>query len=115
MILAGDAGIAAAHARCFGAPAVTDVISQAYRPLSPSDGWRGDIVVNVRRAAAIGGSHGADDELALYIAHGCDHLCGARDDTPRRRAAMLRRERAWLAAFRRRAGPLRLGLSLTPP
>jgi ssRNA-specific RNase YbeY (16S rRNA maturation enzyme) len=42
---------------------------------------------------------GADAELALYIAHGFDHLSGADDNTPARRAAMRRTEMRWLAAL----------------
>jgi ssRNA-specific RNase YbeY (16S rRNA maturation enzyme) len=38
-------------------------------------------------------------ELALYIAHGFDHLSGADDDTPARRAAMRRTEMRWLAGL----------------
>jgi len=41
---------------------------------------------------------GPDRELALYLAHGCDHLAGADDATPRQRAAMRRRELRWLRA-----------------
>ena len=38
----------------------------------------------------------ADRELALYLAHGCDHLTGADDATPAGRARMRRRELGWL-------------------
>ena len=40
--------------------------------------------------------NGADYELALYMAHGFDHLSGAEDDTPEKKKAMLDTESAWL-------------------
>jgi len=43
----------------------------------------------------------AADELALYLAHGCDHLSGANDRTLRERRRMRRRELLWLAQARR--------------
>ena len=33
----------------------------------------------------------------MYLAHGCHHLCGARDDSPEEKAAMLATAEAWLA------------------
>ncbi len=97
LILLDDAGIAAANRACFRRDRPTDVISLTYRPAGRGGGWRGDILVNVERARQQGRRYGgAARELALYIAHGFDHLSGADDDTPRRRAAMRRRENRWL-------------------
>ncbi|MCX7819307.1 MAG: rRNA maturation RNase YbeY [Kiritimatiellae bacterium] len=113
LILLNDRAISRAHARCFGAPQSTDVISQAYRPDAISAEWCGEILVNV--AAALRRSKnpaGASRELALYVAHGCDHLTGGRDDTPARRRAMLARNRRALKAAR--AAGLSLHL-LGPP
>jgi ssRNA-specific RNase YbeY (16S rRNA maturation enzyme) len=60
------------------------------------------VFVNAERARAEGLRRGGvADELALYIAHGCDHLAGASDRTPAGRARMRRREQAWLAEARR--------------
>lgn len=112
--LTDDAGIADANRRCFGRDHPTDVISQAYAALPGESGARGDIVVNVQRAAAATVRTNPDAELALYVAHGCDHLTGGRDDTPTGRARMLRRERRWLADARR-AGGLAVGALFTPP
>ncbi len=102
LVLFDDRSIAAANARCFGSTSVTDVISQAYRPDPSAKGWSGEILVNV--AAALRRTPNllaAGAELALYVAHGCDHLAGGRDDTPARRRAMLARNRRALAAARR--------------
>jgi ssRNA-specific RNase YbeY (16S rRNA maturation enzyme) len=95
----------------FGRPRPTDVISQAYRPAPGAAAWTGDILVNVQRAAQM---RSPDAELALYVAHGCDHLCGGRDGTPAARARMLRRERAWLRQARREGLPVDRLLAGTP-
>ena len=99
VVLLDDASIAAANALVFGRPAPTDVISQAYRPAPGGTAWSGEILVNAERAARFADPCG---ELALYVAHGCDHLCGGRDGTPAARARMLRRERRWLRDARHR-------------
>ncbi|MBQ3810327.1 MAG: hypothetical protein II839_05855, partial [Kiritimatiellae bacterium] len=41
----------------------------------------------------------ADAELALYLAHGFDHLAGSDDATAAGYRAMRRRELRWLAAL----------------
>lgn len=85
---------------CFGKHRTTDVISLAYAddaggPVGPS----AEIFVNVELAVRRAGRGPAGQkELALYLAHGLDHLAGATDRTPRQRRAMLRREGAWLRA-----------------
>jgi rRNA maturation RNase YbeY len=87
----------------FGKDLVTDVISFAYPAAEEGGGDSGEIIVNVAQALEEGRLRKSpDDELALYIAHGCDHLAGALDDTPARKRAMLRRENAWVAQARRR-------------
>lgn len=77
----------------------TDVMSFVYPPQPPAQpGWHGEVLVNVERAVALGPRYeGAARELALYIAHGCQHLTGAEDHTPKLKQAMRRRERIWLA------------------
>ena len=96
--LTDDAGIADVNRRFLDRPHPTDVIAFAYDP-SPGQPGAAEIVINVQRAREEGARRGgADRELALYLAHGLDHLAGADDATPRQRAAMLRREHAWLRA-----------------
>lgn len=78
----------------------TDVITLAY-PTSPGEqpsGWRGELIVNIDEAQNMARQlgHPLLNELALYIAHGCQHLGGADDATPRERAAMSRRQLQWL-------------------
>jgi rRNA maturation RNase YbeY len=81
----------------------TDVIAFNYRraPLT-RDGIAGEIVVNLERALEYGrGRSGCDRELALYLAHGCDHLSGATDASPEERRRMRRRELRWLQTAQR--------------
>lgn len=94
-----DEGIAPVNIRYFDRARPTDVISLAYPPVIDGDGWVGEVVVNAERALQEGRRRpgGWRRELALYIAHGCDHLSGADDSTPPLRRKMRRRELAWLA------------------
>ncbi len=78
------------------------MVSCAYPPLpGVTDGWLGELHVNVQRAVEEGASRrrGVAGELALYVAHGLDHLSGARDDTDTLRRKMLRRENNWIRDF----------------
>lgn len=88
------------NASVFGRPRPTDVITVSYDPLpgrtAPA---RAEIFVNAQRALAIGRREPrVARELALYLAHGLQHLAGASDRTPALRARMRRRERTWLRA-----------------
>ncbi len=98
--LLDDAGIEPVNAAIMAHSGSTDVITQRYEPCpgEPS-GLIGELFVNVEcavRAAPRRTGWSADRELALYFAHGCDHLTGADDRTPTGRARMRRRELAWL-------------------
>lgn len=78
----------------------TDVITQSYHALPGEvEGVLGEIFVNVELANDpenhdIGWSR--DHELALYIAHGVDHLGGGNDTSDADRAIMLEREKKWV-------------------
>lgn len=77
---------------------VTDVISFAYPAAETfADGDMGEVIVNVQQAFHEGELRESPDrELALYIAHGCHHLMGAEDDTPKKKDAMLSIELGWV-------------------
>jgi probable rRNA maturation factor len=98
IILVDDEGITQTNREYFGKNRPTDVISFRYDPIpGEADEWSGDLVVNVDRAMQEGTTRGnVDYELALYIAHGFDHLNGAEDDTPEKRKKMHTAEAAWL-------------------
>lgn len=97
LLLTDDDGITQTNREFFGKDRPTDVISFRCEPVPGEDGATGDLIVNVERAVQEGPNHdGIHAELALYIAHGFDHLSGADDNTPARRAAMRRTEKKWL-------------------
>ncbi|MBP5511035.1 MAG: rRNA maturation RNase YbeY [Kiritimatiellae bacterium] len=95
-----DAGIAPVNQAVVGHEGATDVITQRYDPLpGEPQGLQGELFVNAQRAAEIAEHNKRwtfDRELALYIAHGCDHLTGADDHEPDDYARMRRRELRWL-------------------
>lgn len=99
VVVTDDAGISVMNAEYFQKEEPTDVICFTYAPL-PGENQQatGEIIVNVERAMDVGSVYrGPSHEFAMYIAHGCDHLAGANDDTPARRARMIEREEGWLA------------------
>ena len=97
-MLVDDEGITQTNREYFGKNRPTDVISFRYDPIpGEADEISGDLVVNIDRAIQEGTSRGnIDHELALYIAHGFNHLSGAEDDTPEKRKKMRATETAWL-------------------
>ena len=100
VVLTDDAAMPDYKAGCFGVRAQTDVVAQAYAAVPGLGPPPAELVLNAERARREGRrrSGGPARELALYLAHGLDHLAGHDDDTPARRRAMRRRETAWLDA-----------------
>ncbi len=76
----------------------TDVISFNYQPMpGEANPVSGELFVNVELAVRLGKRFKTpEQELALYIAHGCDHLAGADDATPQQRRRMRARELRWV-------------------
>jgi len=72
--------------------------------LPGESGCQGEIIVNVEQA--LRARHRPDwspnQELALYIAHGIDHLHGSTDTNPRECQRMRRRELRWIRQTRSR-------------
>lgn len=100
LMLVDDAAMPDYKAGCFGVRQQTDVVVQAYAGIPGVEAATAEIIVNAQRARAEGGQRpgGPARELALYLAHGLDHVAGADDATPAHRRAMHRRENAWLDA-----------------
>lgn len=103
IVLTDDAGIAPVSRKYLTNPDVTDVISFCYDPMPGDNGlFSAEVIVNVQRAAdRVKGPARRDGwhvsrELALYIAHGCDHLAGETDYDRAGRDRMRRRELRWL-------------------
>ena len=102
VVLTDDAGIAPVNRTFLDQAGATDVITFTLAPMPGGGaGTCGEIYLNVERALEEGARRGnAADELALYLAHGCDHLTGANDRTVREQRRMRRRELLWLAQAR---------------
>ncbi len=98
IIFLDDVGITQTNREYFGKNRPTDVISFRYDPIPGEDDLlTGDLLINVDRAIAEGTARGnINYELALYIAHGFDHLSGAEDNTPEKHKNMRTTETAWL-------------------
>ena len=98
--LLDDKGITPINQAILAHPGPTDVITQCYAPIpGEPPGLVGELFVNVAQAAQSAvrrAGWSVDRELALYLAHGFDHLTGADDATEPMRQRMRRRELAWL-------------------
>ena len=111
VVLTDDAGIAPVNRIFLDHARATDVITFTLAPMPGGGaGTFGEIHLNVERALEEGSRRGgstalttgnAADELALYLAHGCDHLTGANDRTVMQRRRMRRRELLWIQRSRR--------------
>jgi rRNA maturation RNase YbeY len=101
VVLADDDTIQPLNRRHLSHDYATDVIAFRYDPV-PVPGrvvQAGELILNVERTEQVAAARAgwpASRELALYLAHGCDHLCGASDDRRADRARMRRRELRWL-------------------
>lgn len=110
VVLTDDGGIAPVNMAFLDHARATDVITFTLAPMPCGAGTCGEIHLNVQRALEEGARRGgstalttdnAADELALYLAHGCDHLAGASDRTLMQRRRMRRRELLWIQRARR--------------
>ena len=110
VVLTDDAGIEAVNRNFLDHARVTDVIAFTLSPMPGGGaGTCGDIHLNVERVLGEGARRGnVANELALYLAHGCDHLTGANDRTVMEQRRMRRRELLWIR--RARQGRLMQGL-----
>ncbi len=102
VIFTGHSGIRRIHAAAMGLSGNTDVITLRYGA-TPHSEETGELAVNacMAREKAEDAGWTVCDELALYIAHGLDHLAGWDDASPRQYTAMRRRELGWLEECRR--------------
>ena len=95
LVLTDDAGISRINRLYLDREGATDVISFAWPAGPGGGGYCGELFVNVQRALEAGRGN-VEREMALYIAHACDHACGAGDRTGAGRRQMRARELAWL-------------------
>ncbi len=93
-----DACISRVHGEFLGDSSTTDVITFEH----------GEILINApcARREAEGRSHGAIEELALYLVHGMMHLGGWDDPDPAQAAAMAKaQDEVWRQALSRSGPP----------
>jgi rRNA maturation RNase YbeY len=97
IVVTDDRGIAKLNERFLRHRGPTDVISFRLEAVPGEKAASGEIYVNAQRAVSLAGPDWtASQELALYIAHGMDHLAGADDRTAAQRTRMLDRETGWV-------------------
>jgi rRNA maturation RNase YbeY len=97
IVLTDHEGIRPLHAQFLNKNSTTDVITFCYDPVPGEELPNGDIIINVAQAYEEGVMRdGPCFELALYIAHGCDHLSGMDDHTEEGYQQMRTRELTWL-------------------
>jgi len=109
IVLTDDAGMVRLNLRHLGRSEATDVLSFGYDPLpGEEDLPSAEVIVNVQRAVEEGVRRQADDgswgpchELALYLAHGCNHLTGLNDNDSAGRRRMKKRDTAWVREAQR--------------
>lgn len=103
IVLFDDRGITRVNRLFLHRARPTDVISFHYLPQPGRKGrCHGEIILNVQRACKEGKKRsGSGMELALYLAHGCDHMAGFGDYTAADRLRMRRRELRWLRQARK--------------
>jgi probable rRNA maturation factor len=79
----------------------TDVLSFVFEQDPERRSLDGEIIVSAEYAAREAARYGwsAEDELLLYVIHGCLHLAGLDDQSPADRSAMREAETRHLASF----------------
>jgi probable rRNA maturation factor len=90
----GDAEMRRQHARWMNDPTPTDVLTFDLSDVPDKKSVDGQLIVcrSVARRAARDRGHAWQNELALYVVHGCLHLCGHDDCDERSAARMHHRE-----------------------
>jgi len=98
VVFVTDEVLAHLHAVHLGDPSPTDVMAF---DLGKGDGPSGEVYVSVDRARAVASERdlAPERELALYVVHGCLHLCGFDDHGAAPRARMRAAEATVLRAL----------------
>jgi rRNA maturation RNase YbeY len=99
--LLNDQSITGIHRSVYGSAESTDVITQRYEAVpGEPEGLRGDMFLNLQCAQREGTARSGwtpDREVALYIAHACDHLNDYDDADDAGFRTMRKRELDWLS------------------
>ncbi len=104
ILLVNDEGIRRYKIEFFDKNETTDVITIPQAHTLPLAMQSADIIVNTEMALRESKKRTIPlaEEFALYLAHAIDHLSGAKDNTPKKRMAMLKRESLWVASAKSR-------------
>lgn len=96
-----DAQMSAQHAQWMGDDATTDSLAFDLRDEPDDVSVDGQLIVcePVARRRAESSGHAWQDELTLYVVHGCLHLCGFDDHDPDESARMHAEEDRILEAM----------------
>jgi len=99
LVVLSDAALAELHGRYLGDDSPTDVM--AFDLSDEHGGAQGEVYVSLDCARRVASERGVDleRELALYVVHGCLHLCGHDDHDEGDRERMRSAERAVLASL----------------
>lgn len=99
LILVEDSTLTELHARFLADDTPTDVM--AFDLGEDGEGPAGEVYVSVDCALRVAASRGVgvERELALYVVHGCLHLCGLDDHDEADRARMRKAEASVLQAL----------------
>jgi len=98
LVIADDRLMSQLNTEFMDDPSATDVLSFCLPPMPEAPAlFSGEVFVNAQRAIALSRTNkGIARELALYIAHGCDHLMDEDDSDATSRQRMRNRELRWL-------------------
>ena len=102
VVLSDDDDVSGVHGEFFGDPTPTDVMTF---PMggdgTPESPLTGELMVGAEHAGRVAAELGwsVEDEILLYVVHGCLHLCGYDDQDPAGRRVMRERERTVLGAL----------------
>lgn len=99
VVVITDEALAELHGRFLGDDSPTDVM--AFDLGEEEEGPSGEVYVSLDMARRVAAERGVPlaRELALYVVHGCLHLCGHDDHEEEDRRAMRAAERAVLDAL----------------
>jgi rRNA maturation RNase YbeY len=95
-VLMSDAELLTYNKRFLRHNDLTDVITFPY---DSNNGLAGDVLMSLDRIRENARTYGkgVQDELHRVMVHGLLHLCGHKDDSPRKKAAMRALEDRWMA------------------
>jgi rRNA maturation RNase YbeY len=105
ILLVNDEKIKSYKLAFFDKNETTDVIAIPHSSTPASTLLSADIIISIETTLREAKKRNIafEEEFALYLAHAIDHLTGATDSTTKKRNVMLKREKSWVAAARKKS------------